>query len=262
MKNNVVVVVPIYKATLNPLEEVSLKQCKNILGNYDIVIVAPEGLDISFYRELYPYFSFLFLSKHHFESTISYSNLLLSSFFYENFKKYDYMLIYQMDAYVFEDELVKWCQKGYDYIGAPWILDSSQEKSRLHYKEAINSRFDILRFIKRNLNFSKGKKIFVGNGGFSLRKVSTFISISKKIHLIGIDTKKNTHNEDIIWSIYIPCFFPFYKIPNSKVALSFAFEECPSVCYNNNNNKLPFGCHAWEKNEPHFWEKYIPFTNI
>ena len=31
------------------------------------------------------------------------------------------MLIYQLDAYVFKDELLNWANKGYDYIGAPWL---------------------------------------------------------------------------------------------------------------------------------------------
>ena len=45
-KNNkqVVVVVPVYKEALNEFENISLKQLYRMLGNYDIVFVAPETL--------------------------------------------------------------------------------------------------------------------------------------------------------------------------------------------------------------------------
>ena len=33
------------------------------------------------------------------------------------------MLIYQLDAFVFQDDLAYWCQQNYDYIGAPWLRD-------------------------------------------------------------------------------------------------------------------------------------------
>jgi hypothetical protein len=36
--------------------------------------------------------------------------------FYERFVAYDYMLIYQLDAYVFKDELDDWSAKGYDLL--------------------------------------------------------------------------------------------------------------------------------------------------
>lgn len=31
------------------------------------------------------------------------------------------MLVYQLDAYAFKDELFFWASLGYDYIGAPWM---------------------------------------------------------------------------------------------------------------------------------------------
>jgi hypothetical protein len=62
------------------------------------------------------------------------------------------MLIYQLDAWVFKDDLMKWCNKGYDYIGAPWFEDFG--------------------------SYEKGKKLWrVGNGGFSLRKIKYFCKV-------------------------------------------------------------------------------------
>ena len=51
----------------------------------------------------------------------SYSDYVLSSEFYDTFKAYDYMLLYQLDAFVFEDRLMEFWELKYDYIGAPSI---------------------------------------------------------------------------------------------------------------------------------------------
>jgi hypothetical protein len=71
--------------------------------------------------------------------------------FYEVFRQYEYMLIYQLDCWVFRDELEMWCDKGYDYIGAPFFVKW---------------------FVDRG--------IYVGNGGFSLRKISNIIEYLKR----------------------------------------------------------------------------------
>jgi len=44
---------------------------------------------------------------------------MMSPAFYDAFKAFDYILIYQLDAFVFRDELEYFCSLGYDYIGAP-----------------------------------------------------------------------------------------------------------------------------------------------
>ena len=52
-------------------------------------------------------------------------NLMLSPFFYESFLDFKYVLIHQLDVFIFKDELNYWCNQNYDYIGAPWFKDSS-----------------------------------------------------------------------------------------------------------------------------------------
>ena len=61
----------------------------------------------------------------YFESIYGYNQLMLNVEFYEAFSK-KYILIYQTDAFIFKDDLNYWCEKDYDYIGAPWIR--SKEK--------------------------------------------------------------------------------------------------------------------------------------
>jgi hypothetical protein len=147
------------------------------------------------------------------------------------------MLIHQLDAYVFKDELEKWCDKGYDYIGAP----------------------------KLKLKFLKEKNPFVMpifepilfNGGFSLRRIKPIIKFLKVYNTF---IPAWPANEDSLFSIYHKRAFPLrfmLKLPTWKEGLSFAFEKNPQISYGLQGESLPFGCHAWEKYNPSFWKKFI-----
>ncbi len=43
---------------------------------------------------------------------------MMDNTFYKQFLNYEYILIYQLDAFVFKDEL-NYCSQGIDYVGAP-----------------------------------------------------------------------------------------------------------------------------------------------
>ena len=47
-----------------------------------------------------------------------YTNLTFDPDFYRRFRNYEYILLCHLDSFVFRDELEKWCQTGYDYIGS------------------------------------------------------------------------------------------------------------------------------------------------
>ena len=69
--------------------------------------------------------------------------------------------------------------------------------------------------------------------------------------------KNGTMHEDVFWSLYVPSLNPFFKLPNIYTALKFSFEKFPSKCFKENNQQLPFGCHAWGKYEFEFWKPFI-----
>ena len=102
MPSKVAVVIPVYKKELDPLEEISLAQVRKVLGKYPIVFVTPEG-------KIFPYFEAGDMIAHFpqgfFQNTDTYSKLLLSPQFYDTFKDFEYILIYQLDAFVFYDAL-------------------------------------------------------------------------------------------------------------------------------------------------------------
>ena len=249
-KNDVTVVIPVYKTTLLNFEIQSLNQCVKILGHHSIVFVHPESLDVSTINfdgrissEKFP--------DHYFKSVFGYNRLMLTASFYERFSQSKFILIYQLDAYVFRDELLYWCSKDYDYIGAPWIATPNKG-----FKKVL-SLFDSKKKKARSEIFYK-----VGNGGFSLRKVSTHIANSKKMKSVIEQNLKRSEDdfrimEDVFWSS-VPEHDSSFLIPDYKEGLKFAFDRKPKLALKLNNNKLPFGCHGFEKPKvKNFWSQII-----
>lgn len=224
MKANVAVVIPNYKASLTTNEEISLRQVKKVLGQYDTYFVLPNSVEIDYgCKEI----AELRYPDKFFTSVHSYSRFMLMPELYESFKKYDYILIYQLDAFVFEDRLTDFCSLKYDYIGAPWI-------------DGI--------FFKKN---EKEKMWYVGNGGLSLRKVDAFLRWIEKGDFVQYI---NFINEDLLIAVYGTAML---NIAPVNVALSFSFETNCDLCIKLTNGKLPFGCHAWTKYDFAFWKPLI-----
>ncbi len=237
-KKKVAIVIPVYQTALKWNEQISLARCKEAFKGYDVIIVYPEGLSLTEYEEYNAATQYLGLKPKYFKSVATYSRLMNIPYFYKHFLEYDYILIYQLDTFVFENNLDEWCNKGFDYIGAPWINSNWIEK--------LNNKLPgIKHFIKK-----------VGNGGLSLRKVKKFYYGSIYLYPLGLIWKRKW-NEDFFWSSVAKRLIPGFRIPDVKTALQFAFEETPEVCYELNGNQLPFGCHAWEKFNPAFWAPHF-----
>ena len=267
--NEVGIIIPVYRSTITKLEKISLEQCAAILGDFPVYFIAPQNLNYSEYLKLIPDARIESFPASFFESTKTYNRLMLSQSFYERFSQYEYILIYQTDAFVFKNDLKYWCGKGYDYIGAPWFKDFNEQK-------AISD-----------------EPWGVGNGGFSLRKTESFINILKSdkvvknqkelieryikygtrdkaiklpetlLKLTGINNRSKKFiekfpvNEDYFWGNYASKINKEFKIAAMQDAIKFAFECSPSKLYELNNRVLPFGCHAWWKYDLDFWKPHI-----
>lgn len=254
----VAIIIPYYKNDLSDYEKLSLEFLKKNLNKYDKFFVVPEKLKKinSFSNAVIERFP-----NEYFKSTDTYSRLLCQSFFYERFLNYEYILIYQLDALVLKDELKSWCGKNYDYIGAP----------------LFNSRIGQL----------TSKNYYGGNGGLSLRKVSSAIRVIKNAELVASRSSNNIwmkrswfikalilgqtkdiwlnapptdypFNEDGFWSFEASKYYKEFKVAPFKEALKFSFERMPEKCFKLNKKQLPFGCHAWFKYGYEFWKKYLP----
>jgi len=218
-KKDVCIVIPLYKEVLDDGEIISLKHLIKFLGDYDKYFISPDNLSIKLKGFLNKKFN-----RKYFESVGSFIDLMNSKEFYESFRNYKYMMIYHLDCLVFSDQLLYWCNKGYDFIGAPW------------YKEVLD-------WVKQDS---------VGNGGFCLKKIKSFLHV-----LDYVNPKKVCKKDDIFWGIKVKRFFPDFRVAPPEEAVKFAFETAPKFCFKKNNYQLPFGCHAWEKYNKKFWEKYL-----
>ena len=278
MNQSLVVIVPVYKV-LNRSEIQSIESLNKLESQSDlnVCLVGSDFFVQLNYNRLTSLFSdFIILNNEYFDEeyfkdVVSYNRLLLSNEFYQRFKSYEYMVIFQTDAFIIKDSLDVFIDKGYTYIGAPWLVADVPEKVGLS----------------------------VGNGGFSLRHIPSFIQAlssdliipdffwklyhpannwKRRLFKLFVylpaqflskiqgrsfyfeKAKYNWMNEDIVWSQFIQDHKEF-TLSSLEDALMFSFETMPRECYRLNKNKLPFGCHAFEKYDPQFWKSHIPSLN-
>ncbi|WP_316830694.1 DUF5672 family protein [Pedobacter aquatilis] len=247
----VAVIIPFYKSDISDYENISLQQCKKILADHDIIIIKPENLALPQIAKDLPVSKTVSFHPGFFESISGYNQLMLSGEFYKAFLDYEYILIYQMDCFIFKDELNYWCDQGWDYIGAPWIKKTYHKNDISLFFSKLKYQFGA-RFKKFDQNEPNQYQLDnrVGNGGFSLRRVSKFYDLSLLMQPIishYLNSKGNLHNEDVFWSIEVNREKRILNIPDAATALRFAFEVPPVKQEFLNEGLLPFGCHDWDR---------------
>ncbi|MGX5688865.1 DUF5672 family protein [Arcticibacter tournemirensis] len=258
--NKVAVIIPIYKNSLSSTESIALQQCFRILGSYPIIFIKPRSLTLP---NLSPSsYSVVSFDEDYFKDIQGYNRLMLSSSFYETFLDYKYILIYQLDAFVFKDELEMWCDRHFDYIGAPWLYSIDYP----NFAMKVVSELEV--YIHRRYNFKqkgtnlptyKQQENQVGNGGFSLRNVEKLYQITQNnADLINFYNNQESQyfNEDNFLCIEVNRRRKVLNIPSYNVAVKFSIEHAPERGFRLNNNQLPFGCHAWDR-ALEFWRPHI-----
>lgn len=232
MNNKVCIIVPVYKEKLNFHEYNSLIQLQSILSpeKYDIHFICPEYLNFSYYEEHFKYkYIFRFWDSYFIDNS-TYSKLMLNENFYKYFQEYEYMLIYQTDGWVFKDDLIDWCEKGYEYIGAPFMFRYPSSKSA-----AVQH------------------KLYNGNGGVSLRKISWIIE--------NIEKYKTTLPIDGIYEdITISQYFDIINKPSFIECSKFSWDTYPDVLWQVNQFEIPSFCHNYIKNGYDFYKNFDLIT--
>jgi len=228
------IIIPIYTEKSSFFEKKSIKQCVKIFGNRDITLVAPANLNLQNYLKIHP-FKVETFDAEYFSNIQSYNQLLLSPAFYERFSAYSFILIYQSDAFVFRDELEDWCRKNYDFIGAP-VPEQAYE---ILYNEEI----------LKNIHHVPA---YIGNGGFSLRKIETFKQITGTFKNDIEFLREHKINEDVIFCILLEK--ANMKLPGSNEAKYFSIDAFPKATFESMNNHLPFGCHGWFKKDNTYYD--------
>jgi len=260
--NQVVVLVFAHQAVPEWHEAIALRQCLEVLGRHPIRMVCPEGLDTSAYREIGPKLQFDFIPLHWLASYRAYNRLKIHPFLYRRYAAFEYILTYELDAFVFRDDLAEWCRQGWDYIGAPWFEGS-------HWAA------------------SDAAPTGVGNSGFSLRRTQAMLRVLRSFgHVIPVKTviadwrQRGTYSpgslwllfqrltyrnnffaplndfggaEDEFWGRFAATRFPWLRVAPYDAARQFSFEVNAPRLYREIGGQLPFGCHKWTGLTPDFW---------
>ncbi len=251
-KNQVIIVIPLQTPEPTKLEQISLTQTLTVLFDYPIVFMAPKRLNASWYID--------FCKRYNKEATVEYFNwegyeaygtLQTKPFFYQRFLQYEYMLTCHLDAFVFRDELQKWCSLNYDYIGS------------VIYNTNFILKDTLLKIITTYTNPD-----YFGNSGFSLKKVSSFYKITSRFKLY-IDfyhwqrkLRRKGFYDDLFHSLHYPKLLSHFTIAPKPVAqqfgadfVTFNVEDLPFS--NKDFNGLPFGIHGWIKYQQDYWKPCI-----
>lgn len=262
-----IITIPVYKSPMSRFEEISFRQCCKVLRKHPICIITHKELYLQeYYTIALEYGIKLYredFDKSCFSSVKAYSDLMLNKEYYYRFKNYDYMLIYQLDAYVFRDELEYWCKKGYDYIGAPWFENYGNHENGDKLWAVGNGGLS-LRNIAFHIRFLECKRLYGWKElrvKYPAKNIKTFLV--RTAHWLGYWQstdcllKETGDNEDHFFSQKSQHTKCKSKLPSVEESSRFAFEQSPSWLYSQ-NGELPFGCHAWEKYEYEtFWKKHI-----
>ena len=148
----IAVVTPIPSFPLSAEAQVSIRHLRKYLGQFDRYIIGPKRLPQEFADFVLQPFPIRY-----FKSRYGYNRLLMTEQFYRAFSDYQYILIYQLDCLVFASNLEEWCRKGWDYVGAPWLNNPD--------------------------NPAEGF-LAVGNGGLSLRRVTSALAVLNSKQLL------------------------------------------------------------------------------
>lgn len=262
------VVIPVHQPDLTEGQALSLQACKAHLSAYRCYLVFPEGMNTDAYTSIFPQLQLQPVDASWLSSVERYNRMKVSPVFYQLFAGYEYMLTYELDAYIFSDDIAATGAFNFDYIGAPF------------FKGYWNAAPD-------------APLINGGNSGFSIRNIASCLKVLNSMHLFkrkwkmyqvllasqrlrhwvngitdyryenyvngyfGFAFSEKHVNEDLIWSRVVPQLFPWFKVADPLTAIKFSFEYNPERLLQLNGGQLPLGCHAWEKH-PDFWKNYIP----
>ncbi|MEO5977190.1 MAG: DUF5672 family protein [Chryseolinea sp.] len=251
-KELVTVVIPIHLEEPPELEKVSLAQTLKLLHKYPITFMTKGNLKTTWYEEFCRGKATIHFERWIWDGFDGFGELMTSHKFYGRFRAaYKFILICHTDAFVFRDELDKWCALDYDYIGS--VIYNT------HWDGANTVPLRILGFTRPE---------YYANGGFTLKKIETFyrISYTFRLYLFLLHWVRKVRKRGFLDDIFIAQLFPnlskSFTQPPLKIAQQFGaayenFDEKALPFTNDDIKSLPFGTHGWTKYHPDFWKKSI-----
>lgn len=250
---NPAIVIPVHNHELTLEETISLKQCQKILGAFPIFLLHPIGMNTDAYQLIFPKLQHLEISPKLMSSISAYNKLMISPLIFDALKQHSHLLIHEPDAIVLKNDLIYWCKKDYDYIGAPWFLSEDASDQRL--KETGNFGLSLLKVDTANKIFRDNPRWYTsamilrdllrsirGRGNF--QRVLAAVGGAGKV--FSASTLYNDHC-DIFWSYLIPKIYSRFRKAPPESAIYFSWEKNPEKCFKICGGEMPFGIHAWKK---------------
>ena len=116
------------------------------------------------------------------------------------------MLIYQTDCWIFRNEIKKFCEMGYDYIGGPIYSPGSRWPS-----------------------FKNSMRPVVGNGGLSLRKISMMLKLTDPNGYLYNKYKDgwNSVEYEDMFICDVLAHDIYINIPDYRIAEQFSIDTLP-----------------------------------
>ena len=176
MTKKCVIIIPIYIKDFNFDTYMSINNTYTLYKDiYDIYFICSKTLNISKYKLYFPIAKYKFFDSKFFVSQPAYSYLMLNYLFYKEFLNYEYMLIVQTDAYIFNGySLEYFMNKKYPLLGAlvGWCWGENLFKHNFIY--AYKNNLTLNEYLQQFNNCT----LFL-NGGLTLRKIDILYHILK-----------------------------------------------------------------------------------
>jgi len=179
----IVLVCPTHKDSLTSSEWYNLKISELNCQGIPLYFLLPRTISKSYFEKEFPNWNIISIDDIYFSTHRWYNKLLLSNYFYDLFKDFEFLILCQTDAIIIKD--ISLIPKEYDCIGAPW---------------------------EQGVRFKFLPTLWVGNGGLTFRRVNKFRFITRLFFFL----RWIKLNEDVVFSII--SLFRILKTPNKKVA--------------------------------------------
>lgn len=240
MKKRLIIIIPVYHNIPTTTECVSIRQFAKVYDwRYDVRLVCPEHFtveNIKTYTDLLNtdfnnvYVQYKKYDDAFFLSSADYSRLLKTNEFYMDCVDYDYILIFQTDCWATNiNNIDAWMDRDFDYIGSPVFTN----KNHWHNCPCC------------------------GNGGLSLRKVSSFIRYTMDRNMVDHLDKNDVYRkyEDVFFCEGVTRYL-YVDMPIWRECANFAWDINTELLYKLSDGELPdIGIHAWPKQVPFLYGK-------
>lgn len=168
------IVTPVWRPVLSEIEAAFARVTDRANRDIPRVFIAPTGMDLGWYSRVFPEREVRFVDPVHLSSVSAYSAWMAGPEVYELCSDADFLTVCQTDA-VLVRSVTHVDTHGWDFLGAPWDppIRVLHWGTRLSVHSSTGGGPLLTRFL--------GKRLTVGNGGLSIRRVTAFLDVATQL---------------------------------------------------------------------------------